>query len=249
MQALQNSVPEILSAVSIRNMKWGNRLRSKLDELGWSLPRLAAEMGRPDDAALIESLGKYVNDRVDNPRGMMMRDIAAAIGMTEVELRTGNKLTTSIHDEVITQNSRDTATLGGAVSLTKKIPAYGQAMGGKYGEFILNGNKVADILAPASLNNVADAYAVYIAGDSMEPRYFAGEAAFVHPGLPVRKGDFVVAQIASDDEGSAPLAYVKRFLSMDDKRLRLEQFNPRKTIEFPRKKVVSVHLILMAGRG
>lgn len=248
MQALSNSVPEKVSAVSLCSMKWGSRLRNKLDDLGWSLPRLAAEMGRPDDAALIESLGKYVNDRVENPRGAMMRDIAAAVGMSEIELRTGNNLTMSAPESDAAPNSRDNAILGGAVSLTRKVPAYGQAMGGKHGEFVLNGNKVADILAPASLDGVSDAYAVYIAGDSMEPRYFAGEAAFIHPGLPVRKGDFVVAQIASD-EGSPPLAYVKRFITMDDKRLRLEQLNPRKTLEFPRKKVVSVHLILMAGRG
>lgn len=248
MQSPQISVPENLSAISMCNMKWGTRLREKLDDLGWSLPRLAAEMGRPDDAALIESLNKYVNDRVDNPRGNMMREIASAIGMTEIELRTGNPLTTASSESSTLPNSRDNATIGGAVSLTNKIPAYGQAMGGKFGEFILNGNKVADILAPASLNGVHDAYAVYIAGDSMEPRYFAGEAAFVHPGLPIRKGDFVVAQIASD-EGSPPLAYVKRFVAMDDRRLRLEQFNPKKIIEFHRKMVVSVHLILMAGRG
>ncbi|MDB5584856.1 MAG: putative phage repressor [Bradyrhizobium sp.] len=142
------------------------------------------------------------------------------------------------------------AQLAGAVSLMKKVPAYGQAMGGRHGEFVLNGNKVADILAPASLDGVPNAYAVYVAGSSMEPRYFAGEAAFVHPGLPVRRGDFVVAQILTGEDGdSAPLAYVKRFVSMDDKKLRLEQFNPKKTLEFPRKRVVSVHLILMAGRG
>ena len=140
------------------------------------------------------------------------------------------------------------AHVGGAVSLTNKIPVYGQAMGGKYGEFVLNGNKVADILAPASLNGVEHAYAVYIAGTSMEPRYFAGEVAFIHPGLPVKKGDFVVAQIATD-EGSPPLAYVKRFISFDERRLKLEQLNPRRFIEFPKKQVVSVHLILMAGRS
>jgi phage repressor protein C with HTH and peptisase S24 domain len=248
MQALSNSVPEILSTVSLCSMKWGTRLRNALDEKGWSLPRLAAEMGRPDDATLIESLGKYVKDRVASPRGTMLREIAKAIGMTETELRDGNILTKQVPVYDAEQNSRDNARLGGAVSLTHTVPVYGQAMGGKHGEFVLNGNKVGDILAPSSLIGVSDAYAVYIAGDSMESRYFAGEVAFVHPGLPVRKGDFVVAQIA-DDEGAAPLAFVKRFLSMDEKRLRLEQLNPRKTLEFPRKRVVSVHLILMAGRG
>jgi phage repressor protein C with HTH and peptisase S24 domain len=248
MQALSNSVPEILSAVSLSAMHWGTRLRNRLEDLGWSLPRLAAEMGRPGDASLIESLGKYVKSRVDNPRGTMMRDLASAIGMSEIELRTGNKPPPSGVEHSSSTSSRDNSTLGGTTPLFHKIPVYGQAMGGKHGEFVLNGNKVADILAPTSLVNVPDAYAVYIAGDSMENRYFAGEVAYVHPGLPVRKGDFVVAQIA-DVEGSPPLAYVKRFLSMDDRRLRLEQLNPRKIMEFPSKKVVSVHLILMAGRG
>lgn len=231
-------------------MKWGSRLRNKLDDLGWSIPKLAAQMGRPNDAALIESLGKYVKDRVDNPRGTMMRDIAKAVGMSEIELRTGTSHgnTEKMSDAVL--NTDSNARLGGAVSLTKKIPVYGQAMGGRYGEFVLNGNKVADILAPASLDGVPDAYAVYVSGDSMEPRYFAGEAAFIHPGLPVRKGDFVLAQILTDEQGdSAPIAYVKRFVGMDDKRLRLEQLNPKKVLEFSRKRVVSVHLILMAGRG
>ena len=140
------------------------------------------------------------------------------------------------------------ARLGDAVVMHTTIPVYGQAMGGKHGEFVLNGNKVADILAPASLQGVTNAYAVYIAGNSMEERYFAGEVAFVHPGLPVKRGDFVVAQIA-DEEGSPPLAFVKRFISFDDRRLRLQQLNPKKFLEFPRRLVVSVHLILMAGRG
>lgn len=150
----------------------------------------------------------------------------------------------STDDDINSSNAR----LGGAVSLTKKIPVYGQAMGGRHGEFILNGNKVADILAPASLDGVEGAYAVYVAGSSMEPRYFAGEVAFIHPRLTIKKGDFIVAQIATA-EGQAPLAFIKRFISFDENRLKLEQLNPRKFLQFPKKQVVSVHLILMSGRA
>src|ERR1043166_8342468 len=96
MQALSISVPEKSSIGILRAMKWGTRLRNRLEELGWSLPRLASEMGRPEDAALIESLGKYVNDKVENPRGAMMRDIARAIGMSATEHRTGGTLTITI---------------------------------------------------------------------------------------------------------------------------------------------------------
>ena len=139
------------------------------------------------------------------------------------------------------------AELGGPAQL-HAIPAYGQAVGGRDGEFILNGNRIVDILAPPSLQGVPDAYAVYVVGDSMEPRYFAGEAVFVNPRLPVRRGDFVVAQIAVQ-EGDAPHAYIKRFMARDARHLRLEQFNPRKALEFPVGRVISVHRIIMGGDG
>jgi phage repressor protein C with HTH and peptisase S24 domain len=135
------------------------------------------------------------------------------------------------------------ARFGGA-----RIPAYGQAVGGRDGEFILNGNRIVDVLAPPSLQGVPDAYAVYVVGDSMEARYFAGEAVFVNPRLPVRRGDFVVAQIAVEP-GEPPHAYVKRFVARDARMLRLEQFNPKKTLQFPVARVISVHRIIMGGDG
>jgi phage repressor protein C with HTH and peptisase S24 domain len=140
------------------------------------------------------------------------------------------------------------AELGGPARFGARIPAYGQAVGGRDGEFILNGNRIVDVLAPPSLQGVPDAYAVYVVGDSMEPRYFAGEAVFVNPRLPVRRGDFVVAQIAVED-GEPPHAYVKRFVARDQRILRLEQFNPRKALEFPVRRVISVHRIIMGGDG
>lgn len=127
-----------------------------------------------------------------------------------------------------------------------RIPVYGQAIGGVDGRFVFNGQKIADVLAPPAVAGVRDAYAVYVVGESMEPRYKAGETAFVHPYIPVRRGDFVVVQIQGDD-GDAPFGYIKEFVSMDERRLRLKQLNPAETLEFPRKAVISVHKIVMAG--
>ena len=53
-------------------MDWGERLRAKLDELGWKIPELARQMGRENDKPLLENLAKYVNGKVENPRGKMM---------------------------------------------------------------------------------------------------------------------------------------------------------------------------------
>jgi phage repressor protein C with HTH and peptisase S24 domain len=126
------------------------------------------------------------------------------------------------------------------------IPVYGQAMGGYDGRFVLNGNKIADIPTPHSLAGVPEAYAVYIVGDSMEPRFFAGETAYVHPHLPVRRGDFVVVQFHPEEatEGEPPCAYVKCLVSFDQKRLKLSQLHPPKEIELPTNRVVSIHKIV-----
>ncbi len=128
------------------------------------------------------------------------------------------------------------------------IPVYGQAVGGKDGEFVLSGNQVFELPAPTSLVLVPNAYAVFVVGDSMEPRYFAGETAFVNPRLPISRGSFVVAQISKGEEAE-PRAYVKRFVSQDAKRLRLEQYNPKKVLEFPMSTVIAIHRIVMSSEG
>lgn len=136
----------------------------------------------------------------------------------------------------------------GPVQMMASVPAYGHAAGGRDGQFPFNGNRVTDLPAPASLIGVRDAYAVYVAGTSMIPRYNPGEAVFVNPRLPVRSGDYVVAQVAGI-EGEPPDAYVKQFQSKDARYLRLKQLNPKKELKFPVQRVVSVHRIIMGGDG
>jgi phage repressor protein C with HTH and peptisase S24 domain len=129
------------------------------------------------------------------------------------------------------------------------IPLYGHAVGGVDGEFVLNGNVLDHILAPPGLRRIDGAYAVTVAGESMEPRYFDGETVFVNPQRRVKRGDFVVVQIKNPNEGSPPLAYIKRFVRHNDTELVLEQFNPAKEIRFPHSDVVHVHYIALGGGG
>lgn len=246
-------------------MDWGQRLRAALAELGWSIPKLAEEMGHPGDSNLEEKLYKYVDSKVQHPRGTMMADIAGAIGRTEQWLRNGDP-TELAHSPSLTNDEHDNdnvngdianrtqhaenARIGGSVSLDHRVPAYGHAMGGVDGEFVLNGNKIADILAPPSLRNIPEAYAVYVAGDSMEPRYDAGMVVFVNPRMPVRRGDYVVAQVRGKED-EPELAYVKRFISRANGVLRLEQLNPPKVLEFtfdgPPDQFCTIHKIVFSG--
>jgi phage repressor protein C with HTH and peptisase S24 domain len=127
----------------------------------------------------------------------------------------------------------------------RRLNVLGSAAGGAFGEFVMNGQVVDTVDCPPALDAVPDAYAVYVVGDSMENRYFAGELVYVHPNKPYKRGDFVVVQINVDGE-EAPHGFIKQFVSLSPTTLTLCQFNPKKEIEFPRKKVVSIHRIVGA---
>jgi phage repressor protein C with HTH and peptisase S24 domain len=211
---------------------------SKVAELGLSLSELSLRVGK-NHAYFQQFIKRGVPTRLpEEVRGR----VAEILKIDEKHLKVaGSKSTTS--------GPLPNASPGGGVKIATWIPVYGQAVGGKDGQFILNGNQVSEVLAPSSLSSVRDAYAVYVVGDSMEPRYFAGETVFVNPRLPIGKGAFVVAQISGGDEAEPHHAFIKRFVSQDSRRLRLEQYNPKKVIEFPTSKVVSVHRIIMSGEN
>lgn len=133
----------------------------------------------------------------------------------------------------------------------ERIPLLGQVAGGPNGRFILNGEQIGRVFAPPQLVGVKGAYAVYVYGDSMEPRYFAGEVVWLHPYTPVRQGDFVVAQVGGDVEADGLEGYVKQFVSRTGSGLTLRQLNPpegeEELLRFPEQRVFSVHKIVFSG--
>jgi phage repressor protein C with HTH and peptisase S24 domain len=216
-----------------------NLIVSRVAELGLSLSDLSLQVGR-NHAYFQQFIKRGIPARL--PEEVRSR-VAEILKIDERQLKVvGVKASPPIPPLPLPN-----AEFAGGVKITTWIPVYGHAVGGKDGEFILNGNQVTEVLAPASLSSIPGAYAVYVVGDSMEPRYFAGEVVFVNPRLPIGRGAFVVAQIAISDDDDVPHAYVKRFVSQDAKRLRLEQYNPKKVLEFPAARVVSVHRIIMSG--
>lgn len=130
----------------------------------------------------------------------------------------------------------------------RRLPVFGRAVGGDDGHLVMNGEIIDHVECPPGLDSVPNAYAVYVIGDSMEPRYHAGEVVYLHPARPVKKGDYVVVQTRGP-EGEAPLGFIKRFVAYTPTRLILSQLNPPREIEFERADVVSVHKIVFAGES
>lgn len=135
------------------------------------------------------------------------------------------------------------------VTTNKMLPVLGMAVGGEDGRYIFNGSIIDYVVCPPSLENVAGAYAVYIDGESMYPRFKAGETVWVHPGKPARRGDDVIVQIKpTDDDGSPPWGYVKEYVGRQGNNLVLRQYNPAIEIQFDVNDVLTTHPIVLAGK-
>jgi len=143
--------------------------------------------------------------------------------------------------------------LGGSVPVTRvdRIPSRGMvpvvgraAASGDPGKLIMLNEITEYVERPPELDGVSDGFSCYVYGESMVPRFLPNERVYVHPYRPVARGDFCVVQIGDPEPETA---YVKRFVSMDDKELVLEQYNPPKEIRFPRKDVRSIGRIVAAG--
>jgi phage repressor protein C with HTH and peptisase S24 domain len=229
----------------------GKRLRDARFDAGFNTAKAAAE------ALGIRPSTYSAHENGQNDYGIEEAQVyARRFGTDPIWLLTGvtNTQNLALADgsspsNVVLLRETPNATIGDDISSDgKKIPVYGQAVGGVDGEFIMNGSVLYEVMAPPNLSQISGAYAVSIAGDSMYPRYEDGEVAFVDPSRRVRKGDYVVAQIRYEEEGPI-LAFVKKFVRHNADELVVEQFNPPKEMKFPHHNVVSVHYIAMAGNA
>lgn len=120
----------------------------------------------------------------------------------------------------------------------------GVARCGEDGLFEFNGQTVDYVRRPPRLKGIANAYGLYVSGDSMFPWRKDGGIVYVHPGLPVLVNDFVVVQLKPAKPGMPPAAYIKQLVRRTSTELHLFQFNPRKEIVIKAARVGSIHRVL-----
>ncbi|MDA0231427.1 MAG: hypothetical protein O3B21_14750 [Proteobacteria bacterium] len=128
-------------------------------------------------------------------------------------------------------------------ALPKNFPVRGIALGGEGGEFTYNGGEIDIVRRPLALIGVDNAFAVYVAGDSMAPRFEPGELLFVHPGRPPQPGDDVLVELHGGD-GEPGACYLKRLVRRAGGKVVLGQFNPAREIRIDAAKVRAIHKVL-----
>jgi phage repressor protein C with HTH and peptisase S24 domain len=118
------------------------------------------------------------------------------------------------------------------------VPIRSAGRGGSDRPMFLQDGPIGYTPRPANLNGVRDAYAIYMTGDSMEPRYTQGWLLHINPFKPpVRGRDVVVYKTNSE-------VLIKQFVGWNDDALVLHQLNPDETLRIPRMEILECHLIV-----
>ncbi|MEM7173507.1 MAG: S24 family peptidase, partial [Pseudomonadota bacterium] len=152
----------------------------------------------------------------------------------------------------VTPGKRRNAARAGVVPLPPRagmerdLEVRGTAVGGEDAAFEFNGETVEYVCRPPGLTGNRKAFALYVVGESMSPRFEEGELVFVHPGRPAKPGNDVVVELHGRD-GEAGNCYIKRLVARTPSKLVLSQFNPAKNIDFPLAQVRNVLRILTPG--
>lgn len=126
----------------------------------------------------------------------------------------------------------------------RDMPVLGHGSCGDDGLFEWNGETIDMVRRPPRLRGIADAYALYVAGESMSPWREEHELVYVHPKAPVRVGDYVVVQLKATGADETPSAYIKKLVKKTGTSITLLQYNPRKEKVIPLKAIKDIHKIV-----
>lgn len=109
------------------------------------------------------------------------------------------------------------------------MPVFASAEGGS-GVIILSTDPIEYVRRPYTLENISDAYAILITGDSMDPAFEPGDTAWVNPRLSFVRGCDVILYNIQDEQK----ATIKRLVSWTEHHWTLRQHNPQKTFKLAR---------------
>lgn len=153
----------------------------------------------------------------------------------DVPLQHGHTL---ILDTLGTNKQRGPAQRANVFSTQKNLPIIGRAQGGDEGSLVIEEQPIDWTYRPADLQGVHGAFAVFVTGDSMLPKYKNQDLAYIHPTLRVRRGRYVLVE-TSEHSG-----LIKQFERWDGDTLIVRQFNPNKELSFTKEEVRRVMLVI-----
>jgi len=203
-----------------------NRIKKLCADHDISVAELARRIGKNPHA-----LRRYTRTRADGtqeaqPSNALAQAIADVLGVTLSDV-----IGVDLGQGLAPQQTRETQTM----------PLYGAAQAGIGFDITDVTEPIDAIETPSWLKSVPDAYAVFVSGTSMQPRFNPREIVYVHPGRPYRDGDYVVVQLKANGVAHA---IVKQFVEITDTHVTLRQHNPDRQVQHNLDEVSAIHAIV-----
>jgi phage repressor protein C with HTH and peptisase S24 domain len=145
----------------------------------------------------------------------------------------------------LVSGARTLASNAAARSVVRRVPLIGLAQAGGEGYFDDGGYPVGGGWDEVSLPEIADAnaYALEISGDSMEPVFRDGDLVIVSPSAPIRRGDRVVVRTLGGE------VMAKQLARRSARRVDLKSLNPEHPdYSFDLMDVTWIHRIVWASQ-
>jgi hypothetical protein len=125
----------------------------------------------------------------------------------------------------------------------RDLPVAGSVRGDGDGFLFNPGAPTEFVERPANLRGVFNAFALYMDGDVMEPRYYAGELLYVNPNRPLTRHCFVAVELAGGQ------GLIRQFLRRSESELVLHQLNPAKDLTVKAAEVKRISRIIGAAEA
>jgi phage repressor protein C with HTH and peptisase S24 domain len=223
-------------------MKYGGKAM-KHEDVWRALDTLAAESGL-SASGLAKRSG--LDATTFNPSKRRMPDGRARWPSTESLAKVLDATGASLESFTALVSGARTLTSGAAPrSVARRVPLIGLAQAGGEGYFDDGGYPVGGGWDEVSLPEIADAnaYALEISGDSMEPVFRDGDLVIVSPSAPIRRGDRVVVRTSSGE------VMAKQLVRKSARRVDVKSLNPEHPdYSFDLSDVTWMHRIVWASQ-
>jgi SOS-response transcriptional repressor LexA len=221
-----SEVSEVARRLKELREQAGLTMRSVSDALGWSLTRYQHYEDRYKRKYLPFELARALEDmfvRQGVQAGAVLQ-LAGLEGSQSAPARTSAAVVRPVSLNASAAGQRD-------------LPVQSAFREGTEGFWFVEGDAKEFVERPANLRGVANAFALYAEGESMQPRYFAGELLFVNPNRPITPNCFVAMEMM-DGRGQ-----VRQFLRRTHDGIFVRRLNPDQEQRFPAREVKRLYRI------
>jgi phage repressor protein C with HTH and peptisase S24 domain len=223
-------ISEAARKLKVLRERSGLSMRAVAESLGWALTRYQHYEDRYRRRFLPVELARHLAGQFA-PQGINPQEVLELAGIDASSSGAGVAFATQPRLADVSMQS----------SPRRDLPVIGMAKGGSEGFYFNEGEPSEYVIRPVNLAGSSNAFALYIDGDSMEPRYFAGEIVYVNPNRPLTRNCFVAIEMA-DGRGM-----IKQFLRRNEEQIALHQFNPAKDLRVPTRDVKKIYRIVGSG--